>query len=462
MLSGLGKPSPNFRRALRLFLLKLLPIYIQRRLRNEPAKATRESPTSYLNGFRGIMALLVFVRHFSLPWQSDLDYGFGQGENHTGLFRLPVLRILYAGPNVPVFLIVSGFVLSYKPLGLLSTDQKEAFLKSVVSSVFRRAIRMFPPPIFSSYLFMMAVHFRLFQFQYGTMEKFVPHHPEHLPTFFAQFKDWLEFVFTELTTPWSWKIPKSAYGGHLWTIGLQYRSSMVLFLVLIGLANVRQRTRQAIIILLFMYCMLSGRWDVALYMSGMFMAGTTRRDDNTYLPVTSPLDLEKACTPHPASRLSSWACWLCTLLVGLYLASYPRARGDGGAPLYKTLYGIHPYYQYWQGCGAILLVWSLFYSKALQIPFNYSFPQYLGNISYSLYIVHEPLLHIIGFSIVNKAWILTGKDTILQYQLGFFLALFLTTLILLVSEITISMAVNTLNCLLWGSTLLGTLLEDKQ
>src|ERR1700761_8285702 len=88
MLSGLGS-----------VLFALLPAFLQRRLRNEPTKPVTESPTLYLNGFRGVMAFLIFVRHFSLPWQLDLDYGFGQGASHTSLLRLPPLRLLYAGPN---------------------------------------------------------------------------------------------------------------------------------------------------------------------------------------------------------------------------------------------------------------------------------------------------------------------------------------------------------------------------
>jgi peptidoglycan/LPS O-acetylase OafA/YrhL len=435
MSSNMRKFTGTFVGIFRSILLALLPSYILRRLRNEPSTPIREFPTAYLNGFRGLMAFLVFVRHFSLPWQPDMDYGFGQGENHTGVLRLPVLRMLYAGPNVPVFLIVSGFVMSLKPLKLLNSDQKETFHKSMVSSVFRRAIRIFPPPILSTFVFMLAVHFRLFKFQYNTMDKFIPHHPDSLPTIFGQFTDWLQFVFGDLTNPWSWKSPKSAYGGHLWTIGLQFRSLMVLFLALIGLSNTRKQARQAILALLFIYCMCSGRCDVALYLSGMFMAGNWIGDESkSNLAVASSFDLEKVSASRPAVRFRSRIYWCLVLLAGLYLSSYPRARDGVGAPWYRVLYSISPYYLYWQGCGAVLLVWSLICSKTAQKPLNWSFPQYLGEISYSLYIVHEPLLHVLGYGIVNVAWNVTGKDTGFQYQLGFSLGLLLTTPILLVSE----------------------------
>lgn len=418
----------------RSIFFALLPSYVQRRLQRELATPQRESPTTYLNGFRGVMAFLVFVRHFSLPWQSDLDYGFGQGENHIGWFRLPILRMLYAGPNVPVFLVVSGFVMSLKPLRLLKLNQKEAFLKSMVSSVFRRAIRMFPSPIISSFIYMLAVHFGIFKVQYDTMDKFIPHHPHRLPSFYEQFKDWLEFVFGDLTTPWSWKVPLAAYGPHLWTIGLQFRSSMVLFLVLIGLVYCRKKARQIILTLLFAYCMFSQRWDVALYIGGMLMAGTVGDESQPTLAVDPHFDLEKGGSLKPAIKFRSRIYSCCVLLAGLYLASYPRARDGVGAPGYRFIYSINSYYQYWQGCGALLLIHSLMCCKTAQKPFNTSFPQYLGEIAFSIYIVHEPLLHILGYGIVNTVWSWTGKDTVLQYQVGFFLGLLLTTPILLVSQ----------------------------
>ena len=431
------KVSQRFLVIFQATFFMLLPSYIRRRLRNEPAKHVKRSPTTYLNGFRGVMAFLVFVRHFSLPWQPDLDHGFGQGENHMGWFRLPVIRMLYAGPNVPVFLVVSGFVMSLKPLMLLKLDQKDIFLKSMISSIFRRAIRMFPPPIFSSFMYMLLVHFGLFQLQYDTMDSLIPTHPDRLPSFLEQFKDWIQFIFGELTNPWSWKIPHAAYGPHLWTIGLQFRSSMVLFLVLVGLANTRRQARQAILALSFVYCMFTGRWDVALYLSGMFMAGTIEyenRPDLTLDPPDMTVDLEKGYPPKPTIKLRSRIYSCCILLAGLYLASYPRARDGVGAPGYRFIYKIAPDYPYWQGSGAILLIWSLMCCKTAQIPFNCSVPQYLGKIAFSLYIVHEPLLHVLGYGIVNMAWNWTGKETVFQYQAGFVLGLLLTTPILLVSE----------------------------
>lgn len=415
--------------------LALLPAHIQRMVQNEPREPRRVFSTSYLNGFRGVMAFLVFVRHFTLPWQADLDYGLGQGENHTGILRLPPFRILYAGPNVPVFLVVSGYVMSLKPLKLIAKGQKEAFLDATVSSVFRRAARIFPPPIFASFLYMVAVHFSLFKLQYHAMNGYVPPHPKRLPTFFGQLQDWLQFVFQDLTNPWSWKTPNAVYGPHLWTIGLQFRSSMVLFLVQIGLANTRKTVRQTTLVGLFIICMCYGRWDAALYCSGMFLAGVDiGNEGKSDFDVASTLDLEEGRSSTSRSRkhwLRVW--WTIVLLLGLYLSCYPRARQDGGAPGWRALYNIDPYYQYWQGCGALLLIWCLTTCKAAQVPFNWEVPQYLGEISFSLYIVHEPLLHVVGYSIMNMVWSITGNETNFRYQLGFVIALILTSTIILVS-----------------------------
>lgn len=53
---------------------------------------------------------------------------------------------------------------------------------------------------------------------------------------------------------------------------MQFRCSMALFLVLIGIAKLPQHLRPSVVLLVFAYCMGSERWDVALYMSGIFLA----------------------------------------------------------------------------------------------------------------------------------------------------------------------------------------------
>jgi peptidoglycan/LPS O-acetylase OafA/YrhL len=61
--------------------------------------------------------------------------------------------------------------------------------------------------------------------------------------------------------------------------------------------------------------------------------------------------------------------------------------------------------------GSILLVYTLSDAPVLQRFFKNSFSRYLGRISFSLYLVHGPICHMIGHTIISKFWALTGGPT---------------------------------------------------
>ncbi|KAG4289894.1 hypothetical protein FPRO06_04716 [Fusarium proliferatum] len=120
-----------------------------------PQARSSSSPTLYLDGLRGLFSFLVFLRHFLLPWEEGLDTGFGQNGNMS-FIKLPIIRLVYAGPTVPIFFIVSGFVLAYKPLKLIHKKDYDALGLYTMSSVLRRPFRLFLPPLVSTFIVAIA------------------------------------------------------------------------------------------------------------------------------------------------------------------------------------------------------------------------------------------------------------------------------------------------------------------
>lgn len=202
-------------------ILTLLPSYIAQRLRNEPRNPARIFPTAYLDGLRGLFSFIVFVRHFLLAWEKDLETGYGQN-NDTSLLKLPIIRLFYSGPTVAIFFIVSGYVMSYKPLKLIRKREYSALGGTMISSVFRRGVRLFLPPMVTTCFVAVAVYLGLYNAPYDQMPGASPRHPERFDSLFSQLRDWLRFVSVDLTHPWSWKSPRSEYDSHLWTIPIQF------------------------------------------------------------------------------------------------------------------------------------------------------------------------------------------------------------------------------------------------
>lgn len=59
--------------------------------------------------------------------------------------------------------------------------------------------------------------------------------------------------------------------------------------------------------------------------------------------------------------------------------------------------------------------------------FDNRFSVYLGKISYALYLVHGPILNMLGFWLVPYLWQMTGKETMVGKETGFLLAAVIVT-----------------------------------
>ena len=82
-----------------------------------------------------------------------------------------------------------------------------------------------------------------------------------------------------------------------------------------------------------------------------------------------------------------------------------------------------------------MLAWVVSGAEYLQDFFTHPISQYLGRISYALYLVHGPVCHMLGFWLIPYMWGLTGRDTPVQLEAGFFLgALFVVPTVLLAAH----------------------------
>lgn len=273
---------------------------------------------------------------------------------------------------------------------------------------------------------------------YDAMPGTVPQHPDHFDSLFLQLKDWARFVLEDLTHPWSWKSPRSEYDTHLWTIPIQFRSSMIIFLALIGLARTRPQIRTTLLLILWLYSLQQHRWEVALFFAGMALAerslATIETQQKNLIPRYGPVTI-----PATPMLRGIWkkAIWRSLFMTGLYFGSFPRAKNVGSEmPGFLWMSSLIESPRYWQSFGATLLVWATSNDVLLQSLFISPLLRYLADISFSLYLVHGPVLHIFGYSLVPSFLSLTGKDTALQYQLGVLLALlFLTPIVLWVADV---------------------------
>ncbi|KKZ66412.1 hypothetical protein EMCG_07916 [[Emmonsia] crescens] len=430
-----------------------------------------------LDGLRGWACLLVFNFHFFFTYTHKTAVGWGFDEENRGIHQLPIIHMLISGHvMVTIFFVISGYVLSYKPLKLLRSHSWEQAFHTLASSTFRRGLRLYIPSTVGTLCVFIGV--RLGFYRYSTWVRDEGHtilgtneqHPPFFESFIEQFVDWYLTV-AHLLDPWNWNLNYNFYNPHLWTIPVEFRCSMVLFLTIICLSRFRAWIRLSLVSCLICYCIRWGRWDVVLFLSGMLMAEVDIIHGIWETPLSAPLpssttiplqnlhehepvhddinnnlinhlddsncttntnDIENAHYTAPtigSSRASHRSprrrlLWLSIFIVGLFIGSSPN-NSPHHTPFYRTLASTltpstYPEpHRFLQSLGAIIIVCSINHSVDLQKLFTNALAQYLGRISYAFYIVHGPILHSLGYALMPNIWALTGKETDAQYCFGF-------------------------------------------
>ncbi|KAK8045939.1 hypothetical protein PG996_014003 [Apiospora saccharicola] len=349
-------------------------------------------PTAWLDGLRGFAALLVYWHHHEL-WAHDgakqshfLEHGFAyEGNYHFA--ALPFVRSFFTGGHyaVSVFFVISGYVLSSKPLSLIHERDYVKLGDNVASALFRRWLRLYLPFIATTFVYMSLWHvLGLWIIDTNRQKTW----PNEVWNWYAEFKNF-SFVFNTGGNPWF------SYNFHLWSIPVEFKGSIVVYTSLLAFSRCSKSARlwcETALIFYFMY--ISDAWYCAMFVSGMLICD---------------LDLlaKKQQLPPVLSRLSSIKKFIFyhLLALSLYLGGVPEANRDMQS-LRKMrgwyyLSFLKPqaffdgkwFYLFW---AASLLVASVPRIPWLKAFFEGGFCQYLGRISYSLYLVHGPVLWTLG------------------------------------------------------------------
>lgn len=377
---------------------RILEVLRPQILSDTPRKQLRS--TAYLDGLRGVAAFIVYIAH-SEAWNHDvqlIQYGFGY-RGHYAFMTLPFIRVFFTGGHVAVatFFVISGYVLSQRPLSLIH-QKSEAVYAALSSAVFRRAIRLYFPFIAVTVSFFTIWHI------FGVSLEW----PKPQASYFAEIVHWWN-EFTVFTYPL--KKPTDewfSYDFPLWTIPIEFQGSILVFISLIAFARITVRARLILVQVMALYSLHCGEWQMTCFLNGMFLAELDLLvlSRNFRMPSNT---LTKALTDN--KRL-----FFGTLFVlGMYLASQPAGAKtielSYETPGWYYLTSLIPpvfanvdYWRFWAAFAAPMIITSITYTPFLRQLLSSRFPQYLGKISFALYLVHIPIAGTIG----DKVFRVTG------------------------------------------------------
>ncbi|KAF4294485.1 hypothetical protein KXV52_009605 [Aspergillus fumigatus] len=351
----------------------------------------RTRPTAYLDGLRGFAALVVYWGHHEL-WAHEgagvgkafeLAYGY---DNKYYFACLPGVRTIFAGGHfaVSVFFVLSGYVLSMKPLGCIQDGDYAELGKNLSSAVFRRWFRLYIPVICTTFGYLTFLHL----FKIRTIPELQGSYRSELWSWYAEFKNF-SFVLRTGGEPWF------TYNFHVWSIPVEYRGSLVVYTAALAFARFRRNARLIGEVALVGYLLYIA--DGAHF--AMFVAGMLLRD----------LDLLAMRNDLPGffRRLEPFKSVMMTGLfyASLYLGGVPshtddlqQLRDSTGWYLLSFLkpqavFDYKWFYLFW---AAVFLVSCASHLQWLKAFFAAPVNQYLGRISFAFYLVHGPVLWTLG------------------------------------------------------------------
>ncbi|OTA62039.1 hypothetical protein K449DRAFT_330710 [Hypoxylon sp. EC38] len=361
------------------------------------AQSRKPHSTEYLDGVRGVASLIVFILHWThIPYPS-INSGWGY-KDHKSFWLLPFIRIIYSGAAmVSVFFVVSGFVLSHRFIQRMHRREYTELFSGLTSLTFRRAIRLFLPAFASSTLAFICACLGIIN---------VPRKVDGKP-FHHSLSSYLEYLDME-SNPWDWSADFSGfYNPQLWSIAVEFRGSMVVFLLLVGLAKTRTAVRLAVEGVLMAHCFGHKRWDVALFIAGMTIA---------------ELEVLLKKPKNPSARKLVNVLLMSSMILGLFLCGYPRDHNTQ-TPGYMWSKYVWPFTAYrrrfWLAIGAILFVGPMAFLPSAQSVFLTRPARYLGRISFALYLVHGLGNRTVGKWLLNTCWALIGKEGFWPYAISY-------------------------------------------
>ena len=424
---------------------------------DEHAPLRKVHATSWLSGLRGIAAVKVVTFHYVMAY-SDLGFQpWGTDERHTHFFELPVIRYFYAGFSSQIFFGISGYLIAQRVLSFPSDGGRHHsghhpdLLASISIDIFRKVLRLYLPVFAITFCTALYIYYGFYEGYRSLLlnhEKLFPGDwyepkPKQM-TLWAQLAYWMHEMF-DLTNVVTENIVYPFHDQHFWAILAEMRGTLHLYGLLTATSRCRQESRLVIMAFVSLLYFYWNHWEIWVFILGaMVVQLDILLTQQQHQPPTSqtsahneddddPDDFTAAPSLHPSLNRPSVQQWHQYTLVttssprfhrilryflftlSFYLLSYPIDGARSYAPGYIYLNALIPRFmvrkdKFYPNLGTFLLL--LLLARPLDERtsiwrriLNSSAAQYLGKISFALFLTHGPVMHSLGYMLPHKlAW----------------------------------------------------------
>ncbi|KAF9889474.1 hypothetical protein FE257_007377 [Aspergillus nanangensis] len=357
----------------------------------------------WIDGLRGIADLIIAFNHFfnvDIPTPFRTFWDSPPSANRR-LIQLPPFRIPFMmDPMVPLFMVISGYSISYT---LLQTrnNNPDQFAARLRSSICRRPFRLFLPMFIFAIPSHLLFYFDLYSSNPGFPENITTRiHPgvrpwDHLCYMLGYFADQL----SPLQLQWN-----GGLNGQLWTMPLEFRGSLVVYGLIYVQASWRRSARFYALGVFLALVLWFGHWDIVSFVAGLGLAELYLEDES-----------------NPSSpRSSPWTTLSYILRITATLYLFCLSSETEYPPGYRFLHTFHTLHwgryggwtevrKIWHAIGAVLFFSVVLQSPQLQRGLSTRVAQGLGRLSFAVYLVHLLIYRVWRAPLVGGFWRLWAK-----------------------------------------------------
>jgi peptidoglycan/LPS O-acetylase OafA/YrhL len=377
---------------------------------NIEAPLIKQRKIFYLEGVRGLAAFMVCIHHFLLAFYPALFTGnvfqSHLNSNEIKFYSSPLIFLINGRLFVYVFFILSGYVLS-----------KKTFLRNDIEYLNSAFVRRFPRlyiPVFVT-LIIAFLCLRL-NLNHNIEVSEVTKSP-----WLASLKGDPSIIkFLKNLIYRAMFLEDNSYVTVLWTISIEFYGSLLVFATMALISTIR--SSYILLIVIFLVFCISSKFEYCAFVFGMSL---------NYL---ADLKLK--------SILIKRVLIVLLIITGLFLGGFPNVFELATPSLNGTLYerlnhvGIIKISGLLNCIGALCLVVAVFQSNLLQRFFSHRVLSFLGNISFSLYLLHTIVLvsfSMILFQFVSKTF---------SYNLSFIIVFISSMVFILITSYLMTIYVD--------------------
>lgn len=176
---------------------------------------------------------------------------------------MPVVRTFFTGGHfaVSVFFVISGYVLSAKPLSLIHSGETVKLGDNLASALFRRWLRLYIPVFVTTWMYLTSWHL----FGIWTVS---PNHEanyrDELWKFYVEFKNY-SFAFRTGGEDWL------SYNFPTWSIPVEFRGSIIIYTTILAFSRCSKNMRLfGMVGLIFYFMYIVDGWFGSLFMAGTY------------------------------------------------------------------------------------------------------------------------------------------------------------------------------------------------